>query len=45
MEIFADYMLKHGETMQAHGVDIEKMIEIRRDFHKYAEIAFKEFRT
>ena len=38
-------MLKHRETMQAHCVDIDKMVEIRRDFHKHAEIAFKEVRT
>jgi hippurate hydrolase len=31
--------------MEANGCDIEKYIVIRKDFHKHAEIAFKEFRT
>ena len=31
--------------MESSGVDIDKYIIIRKDFHKHAEIAFKEFRT
>ena len=31
--------------MEANGCDIDKYIVIRKDFHKHAEIAFKEFRT
>jgi metal-dependent amidase/aminoacylase/carboxypeptidase family protein len=31
--------------MEANGCNIDKYIVIRKDFHKHAEIAFKEFRT
>lgn len=31
--------------MEANGVDVDKIIEIRRDIHKHAEIAFEEHRT
>lgn len=31
--------------MEENGCDIDKFITIRKDFHKHAEIAFKEFRT
>lgn len=31
--------------MENNGCDIDRFITIRKDFHKHAEIAFKEFRT
>ena len=40
-----DLKLEHRRIMEANGCDIDKYIVIRKDFHKHAEIAFKEFRT
>jgi hypothetical protein len=40
-----DLKLEHRKIMEANGCDIDKFIVLRKDFHKHAEIAFKEFRN
>jgi riboflavin synthase len=40
-----DLKLEHRKIMEANGCNIDNYIVIRKDFHKHAEIAFKEFRT
>lgn len=40
-----DLRQEHRDLMEKQGVSIDRMIDIRRDFHQHAEIAFKEHRT
>ncbi len=36
---------EHDAEMRKAGVDIDKLIEFRKDVHKHAELAFNEFET
>ena len=44
-KVETDLKLIHRKIMEQNGCDIASYITIRKDFHKHAEIAFKEFRT